>query len=83
MDLEPGDVLVSRPWEHGSGVAGQGQFPPTQTQYDRYIEAAAEALWLDASKERFGGWTSVDEKVKELWRKSARAAFEAISNVGD
>lgn len=41
------------------------------------IDAAAEALWLGASKERFGSWSGVDEKVKTLWRKDAEAALVA------
>lgn len=41
------------------------------------IDAAAEALWLGASKERFGSWSGVDEKVKTLWRKDAETALVA------
>ena len=41
------------------------------------IDAAAEALWLGASKERFGPWSAVDRKVQDLWRKDARSAINA------
>lgn len=71
------------PWRSGRiGAQGSGQFPMTQTQMNK-IEAAAEALWLDASKERFGTWTNLDEKVKVLWRKSAKAALQAAMDAGD
>jgi hypothetical protein len=42
------------------------------------VDAVAEALWLDASKERFGTFAELDQKPKELWRKSARAAIKAM-----
>jgi hypothetical protein len=48
---------------------------------DQEIEAAAEALWLDASHDRFGPFSSVEEKVKKLWRKSAIAALQAAERV--
>lgn len=44
---------------------------------DDMIDAAAEALWLGASKERFGPWAEVQESIKNLWRKDAKAALEA------
>lgn len=44
------------------------------------IEAAASALWLRASKDRFGPWGEVHEAVKRLWREDASAALEAALN---
>lgn len=49
---------------------------------EEMIDAAAEALWLGASKERFGPWSGVDEKVKVLWRKDAKAALESALQRG-
>lgn len=48
---------------------------------ERQIDAAAEALWYDASKERFGPWAEVEEKVKALWRRSAKAALDAAAAI--
>jgi hypothetical protein len=48
---------------------------------EREIEAAADALFVEASKERFGKWPTVSPDVQELWRKSARAALEAAERV--
>ncbi len=41
------------------------------------IEVAAQALWVDASKDRFGKWPTVTGEFKDAWRKSAKAALEA------
>lgn len=42
------------------------------------VEAVAEALFIEASKDRFGKWPTVTEPVKAIWRKSAVAAITAI-----
>jgi hypothetical protein len=51
---------------------------------DQEIEAAAEALWLDANQ-RFpkpaGGWQTLDRRVKDIWRTGARAALQAAERV--
>lgn len=48
------------------------------------IDAAAESLWLSASKERFGPWSEVKDDVKKLWRKDAAAALAAaFKNIED
>lgn len=44
---------------------------------EEQVEAAAEALFVEASKDRFGKWPTVTELIKEAWRKSARVALEA------
>lgn len=50
---------------------------------NQMIDAAAKALWLSASKERFGPWIEVPELSKNLWRKDAKAALEAAMNVAE
>ena len=48
----------------------------THMPSDAEVEAAAKALWLDASKERFGEWP-INEPWQSIWRRSARAALLA------
>lgn len=44
------------------------------------IDQVAEAIWGGPINKRIVDWSSIPEKVKDLWREDAKRAIDAMEN---
>ena len=77
---------MSRPWEHGSGVVGQGQFPPTQTQLERInamddLDQLAQDIATASSPFALGReWPDIQKGFARLkeWKEQTDGRLAAV-----